>query len=364
MICILFAEMSLRSVFISLVWSFVILDRNIVVGDVESEDFVSERDCPFSCTCIAYDVNCTNTNLLPDIPEETEGVFIINSTLDFVPINAFLNLPKLQEIYFINSKITKLRACSMAELVNMTTISFENTEISQIEGNAFSNLINITSIKFSGCKIGEMFSFSFHNLRNVQRFDIFDTTIMTVHPYAFFTFESIDEIGIMGCTIQKFLRDGFSRFSNIEMIYMLDSTIKEWHCGSLDTVIKSGIDLTISTSSFTCDCKLAWLWTKHRNSTVLNNRTNKCAETDSTLPSTDINQVCPDEKSRDNGCTQLHPSTPHTCSRAFDSPKIPVEKVTYPNYFAKATTSSSVSLDGRLPFIYSMILFLGLLQIN
>lgn len=338
----------------------MILDRNIAAGDVESEGFVSEKDCPLSCTCIGYDVNCTNTNLFPDIPKETEGVFIINSTLDFVPINAFLNLPKLQEIHFIGSKITKLRACSMAELENMTTISFENTEISQIEGNAFSNLVNITSIKFSGCKIGEMFSFSFHNVRNVPRLDIFDTTIMTIHPYAFFTFESIDEIGITGCNIQKFLRDGFSRFIDIEMIYMMDSTIQEWHCGSLDTVIKSGIDLTISRSRFTCDCKLAWLWTKHPNSTVINNRTNKCAGTDSTLPSTDINQVCPEEKSRENGCPQLHPSTPHTCSRAFDSPKIPVEKVTYPDFFAKTTPSSSASLGGRFLFIYSVMLFLGI----
>ncbi|XP_045167403.1 slit homolog 1 protein-like [Mercenaria mercenaria] len=335
--------MSVRHiVFFCVIYTFSSL--NCYASDVK-EDFVSDRDCPFLCTCAEYDVNCTNTNVFPDsIPEETKRFFLINSTIDFVPINAFLDLPKLKEIHFIDSKATKLRACSFAELENMSVISFERTKIEQIEGNAFSNLVNISNIIFSGATIGELFSFSFHNVKYVKRLEFFQATISTVHPLALLTFENIGEIGIMDSTVQRFLKNGFSGFRNVELIYMTNSEITEWQCGSLDTVLKSGIDFDVSLSRFACDCKLAWLWTKHLNSTILENRSNKCTGTDTALPSINVDQICPSEKSRDQGCPPLLPSTPHTCSRNFDSPMNPVEKVTYPNFFSRITTSSTSSV--------------------
>lgn len=348
--------MSTKSVLLILLLCGILLDSYLGAPDGMKEDFVSERECPFLCACIGYDVNCSDTNLFPDaIPQETERVVIMNSTLDFVPINAFLSLTNLQEIHFIGCKITKLRACSFAELENMVTISFENTKIEQIEGNAFSNLANISNIRFTSSSIGEMFSFSFHNVQNIQRLEFFDTAISTIHPYAMLTFKNIDEIGIMDCTIHKFLRDGFSRFTNVYLMYMTSSSIQEWQCGSFDTIVKAGIDFTVSRSNLICDCKLAWLWTRHPNSTILN-RTNKCSGTDDTLTSVDINQVCPLEKSRDKGCPPLLPSTPHTCSRSFDSPMNPVEKVTYPDFFSRTTVSSSAPVRASWSLMISAIM--------
>jgi hypothetical protein len=311
----------------------------------EKEDFVSDRECPFLCTCHEYDVNCSNTNIFPEgIPKMTERFFLSDSVIDYVPINAFLDLPFLQEIHFLGCNIVKLRACSFAELENMTKISFQNSSIDQIEGNAFSNLYNISIIQFAGSAIGDMFSYSFHNVNNVESVDFYNTKISTIHPLAMKTFAHIGEIGLVDCTVDRFLVNGFSSLTNITLMYMSNSVVNEWQCGSIASVLASGTDFDITKSSFVCDCKLAWLWTKHR--TIFNNDRlkNKCKKTDDVLSKVDIDQLCPTEKSREPGCPPLIPSTPHICSRSFDSPMNPIEKVTYPASFTRTSTSSAVSV--------------------
>lgn len=311
------------------------------------EDFVSDRDCPFLCTCHEYDVNCSNTNIFPEgIPKMTERFFLANSTISFVPINAFLDLPFLQEVHFINCNITKLRACSFAELANMTKISFESTSIDQIEGNAFSNLDTISLIQFSRTTIGEMYSYSFQNVQNVERIDFFETKISTIHPLALKTFTNVEEIGFLDSSVQRFLVNGFSSFTNISTMYMSGSVLHEWQCGSLNAVLASGTDIDITRSSFVCDCKLAWLWTNHSNHSLFNDAfSNKCKNTNQVISRVNIDQSCFSKKPRDQGCPPWVPSPPHTCSRSFDSPMNPVEKVTYPAFFTRSTPSSAPSFS-------------------
>lgn len=355
-----FAGMSPRDIILILVAIAFNPDHNVLA--VENEDFGSDRDCPFLCTCAGYDVNCTNTNFFPDsIPAETERIFLTNSTFEYIRRNAFLNLHNLQEIHFIYCKIVNLPACSFAELENMMLILFENTEIDQIEGNAFSNLFNVSSITFAGVSIGQMRSFAFHNIKNVSRLEFFDTNISTIHPFAFLNIQNVQEISIMHSTIQKFLRDGFSTFSNVDLIYMRGSVIHEWQCGSLDTIATAGSNMLVFNSRFTCDCKLAWIWTNQINTTFLFITSNTCTGTNATLISVDINQMCPSEKSRDQGCPPLLPSTPHTCSRSFDSPKQPLEKITYPSYFSRKPVTSSATTGGHEKiFVYIVIILFQL----
>ncbi|KAL4222508.1 hypothetical protein ACF0H5_018547 [Mactra antiquata] len=334
------------------------------VSAQEKLNFVDARDCPFSCTCAEYDVNCT-TNVFPgSIPKEAQRFFISDSNLDFVPINAFLSNPNLLEISFIGCHIQTVRACSFAELEYLDLISFHNSHIGRIEGNAFSNLANVSILLFEDCHIGQISSFSFHNIENVGSIEFHRSTITTIHPLAFLSLTHVQEIGFISTQIRRFLRDGISRIKDSFLIYMTDVEINEWQCGIIDTAKKAGTMLTVSQSNFTCDCKLSWLWSKYPDFELFDEKfLNRCAGTGIFLNSKSPDQICTSKESRDMGCPDLLPSTPHTCSRSFDSPVDPIEKVTYPTFFER-TSSSGVSMTNKIDFVVFVTSFTAVIVLK
>lgn len=332
----------------------------VVLAFVSSQDeSIDSLDCPFLCECSGNDVNCTNTDIFPDnIPVETQRFFISDSTLDFIPINSFQSNPNLLEIVFTECRIQKIRACAFAELEFLDGISFYNSYIGKIEGNAFSNLVNISMILFDNTQIDEISSFSFHNIKNVDHMEFHRATISTIHPFAFLSFTNVHEIGFGSSSIHRFLKDGISRIKDTSVLYMSSVVINEWQCGIVATTDETGTDLLVTQSNFTCDCKLAWLWNKHPKSSIFGKRSiNRCIGTGSFLNTVTIDQMCTSNQSYNIGCPDLLPTTPHTCSRSFDSPKEPIEKVTYPTYFTR-NDDSDVAMTTRISdgvFVLSLV---------
>ena len=321
---------------------------------------VSSEDCPFLCACSNFDVTCDGSDVFPvGIPEEVRKFHLINSAIDVVPINAFTNFRRLQEIRIVNTNITTIRACSFAELENITSVMFDDVRIEVIEGNAFSNIFNISEIEFISSNISEVRSYAFHNVNLVKNISFSSVYINTIHPSAFLKLNNITSIKFEGSTINRFLGDGISKTSAIQSFSVQFSHINEWHCGTLSSLAESITEINIMGVKFPCDCGIAWLFKRYSNSSIFaTERANGCQGSSKLLSETSLDEICSTSSSRDKYCHKLLPTPPHTCRKVFDLPFNSQDKVEYPSYFTKPPRNvAPVSrMDISTPFAFALLL--------
>lgn len=333
-----------------------------MIHSINCYEGITAAECPFLCECAGFDVTCDGSDVFPEgISEKVRKFHLINSAMDTIPINAFKNLPDLQEITISGTNVTTVRACSFAELENMTSLIFDNAIVGVIEGNAFSNLINVTKIEFKSSKIGELKSYSFHNVVDVDKILFSSTDISVIHPFGFLKLKNIREIKIESCNIDQFLADGISKTEEIKSFAIQNSLLKQWQCGTLSTLAEKGADFDISNVTLQCDCKVSWLFERYANSSIFAEESgNTCFGRSKLLAKTSLDDICTTSSPRDRTCDRLLPSTPHTCRKAFDDPLNPEEKVEYPPNFTKqprAVASGSFK-DIKLHFVTMWLLLL------
>ena len=328
-------------------------------SSVVTEPYIDPLDCPLQCSCQRYTIECKHATVFPEnLPEVTHEFRLSDSQIDAIPSNVFLNLNWLTSINITNVKINKVMACAFAELGGVQ-IRFEGVDVEVMESNSFSNIVNSSEIVISRSNIQEMKSFAFHNLKDIDFIDIANTNIGTVHPYAFRHIENVTEFSMVNCSVDRLLKEAFSRFYHVEFTYILRSTIKEWQCGSVSLGLHSGEHLMVSDSSLTCACSLAWLWKKHPSSTIIHEASNRCYGSNFMLEELEVKDICESEEKQMIGCPQLLPSTPHTCSRMFDAPYEPEQKVEYPKYFSKdpqGENSASVQLTSLVLIVSGLFI--------
>lgn len=321
----------------------------VFLGVLHSTVSIDRSECPFLCVCVpdetgGVNVTCNVTELLPSsFPKNSKHIVFKNATFDIIPINAFPDLPDLSTIQFIDSSIDTIKACSFAQLKHLDSISFRRSTIQRIQGNSFSNLVNVTSVNFDGTSIGEISSYAFHNITNITLLLIQGSVIQVIHPLAFQDIRHVYKIDIRESTIERFLVNGFSKFSNVGKLSISQkSKIKELQCKSFEAVLTSGGSVEATDTQFTCDCRLAWMWSNINSfQKIIDDSSNKCLNSSEIFSSVDINRMCPDEKSRGVGCPPLLPSPPHRCSSGFDGIDETVSKVAYPTMFPKESENGS-----------------------
>lgn len=322
---------------------------------------VSSEDCPFLCACSNLEVTCDGSDVFPvGIPEEVRKFHLINSEIDVIPINAFTNFRKLQDIRIANTNISTIRACSFAELENYTSVVFDGVRIAVVEGNAFSNIFNISEIEFISSNISEVKSYAFHNVNAVMNISFSSVYINTIHPSAFLKLKNITKIKFESSTINRFLGDGISKTSAIQSFTVQYSHINEWHCGTLSSLAESITDINISGVTFPCDCGIAWLFKRYINSSIFDaERANGCQGSSKLLSETSLDEICSTSSSRDKYCHKLLPTPPHTCRKVFDLPFNSQDKVEYPSYFTKSSrnVASAFKMNTRCSFAFVLLLF-------
>ena len=314
-----------------------------LLGMLQFTVSIDESDCPFLCACVLDSVNggvnitCDEPSFLPgSFPSNSRHIQFRNAIFNAIPaVNGFSDLKQLSTIAFINSTITTIRACSFAQLRHVDSITFKMCNIQTIQGNSFSNLVNVTSINLLDSIIGQILSYAFHNIKHMKILLMQGSVIQVIHPLAFQDFSHVNSIEIRESIIKRFLVNGFSKFDDVRKLVIGEKTkIMELQCEVFETVLDAGGSLDIQNTHFTCDCKLAWMWSKLDSFQMFfPDSSNQCIDTSDMLSSIDINQLCPDERSRKKGCPPLLPSTPHICSQGFDEIDEPISKVAYPTLY-------------------------------
>ena len=330
----------------------------ICVPVVICTDGITRAECPLLCDCTGFDVTCNGTDVFPDgISKKVRKFHLIDSSVDYIPINAFKEFRDLEEIRISRTKVRTVRACSYAELGNMTSLIFDGVEIQIMEGNSFANLYNITKVEFLSSKINEIKSHSFHGVEAVQRVIFSSTEIEIIHPFAFYRLKDIGDIQFKNCTISRFLGDVVSFIDNIQTFVIENSIMKEWHCGTLSKLAEKGVSFSVSNVTFQCDCGLTWLFERFLNTSIFAEESNnRCQGTAKSLSAVSLADICSTPLSRDKTCQKLLPSSPHTCSRSFDMPFNPEDKVEYPSFFTKQPSAVASFTGNRISLI---IVFLG-----
>ena len=348
-----------------LIMKFILLFALIALADCSNEGILAV-ECPFLCECAGFEVTCVGTDVFPaGISEKVKQFYLVNSSVDNIPINAFKDFPALTEVRISGTKLRTIRACSFAELENMTSLSFDDVTVDVVEGNAFSNLKNITRIEFRSSKIGALRSYSFHNIAGVDKVIFSGTEVSVIHPFTFLNFKNVSEIEIENSVIDRFLADGISRIQKVNTFILKNSHVREWHCGTLSILAENNVQLEISETSIQCDCKSSWLFEQFSNTSIFAaEQRNICNRTGNSLAETSLDEICTETSEREK-CHRPLPSTPHTCSRSFDEPFNPEGKVEYPSYFTKAprAVASGSHVHMGLPIV-GMFLSLSMLMTN
>ncbi|XP_063296557.1 thyrotropin receptor [Pelobates fuscus] len=106
---------------------------------------ISATSCPNGCECtddMSYKITCTDLQVLPELPPNTETLKLVETYITNIPPGAFANLPNISRISIsLDTELQRLEAGSFSGLSSIIQIEIRNVmNLNYIDPDAFQDL--------------------------------------------------------------------------------------------------------------------------------------------------------------------------------------------------------------------------------
>lgn len=165
---------------------------------------------------------------------------VVNSNLNFVPLQIFDKFSELKTISFTSTGIKELdqpwRNC-----VRLTSIILKKNEIQTIPGGIFEACGNVETFIASHCSIQEIDVMAFRGLKNLRSLDIQFNLLSSLHQDTFNQVPNLVSLLIVNSNLERIHPRTFAALKNVVTINLSGNRLKSIETGTFTDLPNLGL---------------------------------------------------------------------------------------------------------------------------